>query len=567
VPSTSGPLIRRRPRTPGHVVRAVGGNSALRRVITAYLAFSGALYGTWVAILVYAYETTGPASVGVVALVQLLPAGALAPIAAALADRFPRERVLLGGYVLQAAAYALTGAGMLLGAPPALVYASGALLAFATTITRPAQGALLPALARTPEELTAANSAAGTAEGFGVLLGPLAAAGLLAVASPGAVWLGGAGAALAAAALVTRLPRAVARRADGPAADAVEIAESAWSLLVGGLRATAGSPPTRLLVSILGVRMLSSGAIDVLFVLLALEVFDTGGGGAGVLTGALGLGLVMGGAASILLVGRQRMAPALAASALLWGIPLVLAATFAPAAAAPMLFAVAGIGFAAIDVGGRTLLQRVAPDRQLARVLGALEGIGLVFLALGSLVAPILASWFGPAGAMAVVGLLLPVTVLATWLPLRNLDRRGNVPVRAMALLARTTVFAPLAPPQLEAAARSARWVTAVTGEVLIRQGDAGDRYLVLESGLLRVTMDGVLVRTTSEPGDGMGEIALLRPVPRTATVEAGAPSVLLALGRADFLRVVTGNEQAQERATAIADDRLRHGVGQDDST
>ncbi|MEJ7697472.1 MAG: hypothetical protein WKF78_12840 [Candidatus Limnocylindrales bacterium] len=59
-------------------------------------------FGTWVAILLDAYDTSGPAAVGVIALAQLLPAGILAPFAASLADRYPRERVLLVGYLVQA---------------------------------------------------------------------------------------------------------------------------------------------------------------------------------------------------------------------------------------------------------------------------------------------------------------------------------------------------------------------------------------------------------------------------------------------------------------------------------
>ena len=72
----------------------------MRRVQLAFLLFSAAEYGTWVAILLYAYDATGRGSVGLAAVVQLLPAAILAPFAAAFADRFRRDRVLLGGYRL-----------------------------------------------------------------------------------------------------------------------------------------------------------------------------------------------------------------------------------------------------------------------------------------------------------------------------------------------------------------------------------------------------------------------------------------------------------------------------------
>ena len=572
VPAMAVVALRR--RMSGRVIRAVGSSPALRRVTLAFLAFNGALYGTWVAMLVWAYEATGPASVGLVALVQLLPAGALAPVSAALADRYPRDRVLLAGYLFQTVAFGATATGMLLGAPPALVYLAGAVLAFAATFARPAQGALLPTLARTPEELTAANSAVGTAEGLGVLIGPLAAAVMLALTSPGVVWLAGAAMAALAATLVVRLAgsrtamaaahpeRQLAHDTAGGSASESDLAESAWSLVVGGLQAVLRSPHTRLVVALLGVRMLCFGAVDVLFVLLALEVYGTGGGGAALLSGALGLGLVLGGAASMLLVGRQRMAPALALSSLVWGVPLLLVASVSPGAWALVLIAVAGIGFAIIDVAGRTVLQRVTPDRQLARVLGALEGIGLVFLSLGSLIAPHLAARAGTMGALAVVGLLLPVAVLASWLALSDIDRHVNVPVRAIALMARNAVLAPLRGPQLEAVARKARWMTASAGEVLIREGDVGDRYFVLETGEFRVEQGGMVVGRLAGVGEGVGEIALLHGVRRTATVVAGTPSVLLTLERADFLQAVTGHSEAQGAATAVADARRASDTG-----
>ena len=537
------------------VVWAVLRNPALRRVELAYLLFSAALYGGYIAILVYAYEASGPGAVGVVALVLLLPSAVVAPFAASLADRYPRERVLLAGYIVQAVAYAITAAGMLSGAPPVLVYLAAAVQSAGTTLTRPAQGSLLPRLARTPEELTAANSVSGTIEGAGVLLGPLAATALLVVAGPGAVWALGALASTLAVVLVMNVGRLLAERRvpDRPAGAASsdhatseedhEHTESVPSLVAGGLRALAASADTRLVVGLLAVRMVISGAMDVLFVLLAQEVFMTGQAGAGLLNAGLGLGTVLGGAASVALVGRRRMAPALAMAAVTWGAAITLIGLGSPAGLALALVAIGGIGFAATDVVGRTILQRVTADRMLARVLGALEGIGLIGLAVGSVLAPLLAGWLGVQGAVGVIGLMLPAVVVVAWLPLGRIDGRVRVPVREIRLLRLTPEFVPLPAPQLEAVARRTRWVTVEPGQALIREGEAGDRYYVLESGRLRVTIDGREVRILDQAGTGMGEIALLHNVRRTATVTAVTPCVLLALERSDFLEAVTGHE------------------------
>ena len=148
----------------------------LRRIFGAFLLFNMAEFGTWVAVLLYAYERTGPASVGIVALVQLVPAALAAPPAAGLGDRFPRHRVLFGGYVVQAVATGLTAAMMAVEAPVVVVYAAAAFAAASVVVARPTQSAMLPSLSQTPEELTAANGAAGVVEGIGVLLGPLLAA-------------------------------------------------------------------------------------------------------------------------------------------------------------------------------------------------------------------------------------------------------------------------------------------------------------------------------------------------------------------------------------------------------
>jgi MFS family permease len=559
--------VGRQAAATSRVLRAVLRSPALRRVLAAFLLFNAAVYGTWVAVLVYAYGATGPASVGIVALVQLLPAAAFAPVAAVLVDHHRQNRVLMVGYAAQAITFGLVAAGMLAGAPPVLVYVAAAAAAAATTLTRPAQGSLLPGLSRTPEELTASNSLAGTVEGIGVLLGPLAGALVLAVTTPGIAWVAGAVACGLAALLAFRLPRPATPRIEGIHEGEAEagvgramVEDGPGTRVVGGLRALAGNEDTRLIVALLAIRMLSSGAVDVLFVLLALDVLGMGQAGAGLLTAALGLGTVLGGGASLGLVGRQRLAPALAVSTVVWGLAMALAALAGRPWVVIALVAAAGVGFATLDVTGRTILQRVTPDRLLSRVLAALEGIGLLCLAVGSALVPLLAAAVGVPGALFVVALLLPAAVAVVWRPLRRIDRHAHVPLRELALFQRNPIFASLPAPQLETVARRARWITPSQGEMIIREGDPGDRFYVLESGELDVTVHGRRLRLMATPGDGVGEIALLRDVPRTASVSAREPSVLLGLDREDFLAGVTGHEATLTAGQQAADAHLSGG-------
>jgi len=543
------------------IVAAIGRNPALRRVMLAFLLFTAVEYGTWVAVLLYAYGAVGPASIGLVALAQLVPAGVAAPFLASVADRFDRRLALLATYVAQAVSLGVAGYGMLVGAPVALVIVFAAGAATAIAVTRPSQGALLPSISRTPTELTAANGVAGTVEGLGLLGGPLGAAAILAIGTPGHVVVLGAVLCAAAAVLVLGVHRSTTDRPDAAAgaddaADAEHVAPAEDDLLAG-IRTIRRLPGTRLLIGLLALRMVVSGGMDDVFVLLALDVFRTGDAGAALLSAALGAGTVIGGAATFALVGRQHLAPAMAMSAAVLGAGLLIVGVTDSAVLAPVLIAGAGIGYAAVDVIGRIVLQRATPDAVLARVLGALEGIGLLGLALGSVVAPVLAGALGPREAIDVVALLLPAGVVIAWRGLRRIDRESKVPVRTLRLLQAAPVFAPLPGPQLEWVAHRARWIIVEPGDQLIREGDVGDAYYVLEHGRMRISRhDGGEQRVATDFGDGFGEIALLYDVRRTATVTALESSVLLAIDRGDFLEIVTGHEHARGAAEHAAHER-----------
>ena len=164
------------------VFRALAGNGALRRVVAGYALFILTEYSVWIAMLVYAYSRGGAAIAGVVALAQLVPAALLAPVFAALADRRSPVVLLAGGYLVQAAAMAATAAAVAGGVPIA-AYAAAVVASTAVTATRPAQSTLVPSLAVTPDQLTAANVVVSWVEAAGI-----AAAGSL---TGVLIWFGG----------------------------------------------------------------------------------------------------------------------------------------------------------------------------------------------------------------------------------------------------------------------------------------------------------------------------------------------------------------------------------------
>lgn len=179
-------------------------------------------------------------------------------------------------------------------------------------------------------------------------------------------------------------------------------------------------------------------------------------------------------------------------------------------------------------------------------------------LAAGAVLVPILVGVFGLVGAVVAVGAILPVFVALRWPRLSDLERGAGVPAREISLLRAGTIFRPLPAPALEAVARRAVWVDVSDGERLITQGDPGDRFYVLAAGSLRVERDGTWLRDVTEPGEGVGEIAILRDVPRTASVFANRPSTLLAIDRAPFLAAVTGHPDAHAAADAVVAARDR---------
>jgi hypothetical protein len=216
------------------------------------------------------------------------------------------------------------------------------------------------------------------------------------------------------------------------------------------------------------------------------------------------------------------------------------------------MLGVLGIGNTLVDVSGFTLLQRAAPDEVRSRVFGVFESLVAATIGLGAILAPLLISLVGIRVALIATGAFLPVLAGLLWRNLTSLD--AGDPAH-LALLRNVPLFSPLPPAQVERLARSATPVRLAAGEVLFSAGDAGDRFYVVESGELGVVLASG--EKVEGPGAYVGEIALLRDVPRTATVRARTDATLLAIERDEFLSVVTGYERASEVAHGIASERL----------
>jgi MFS family permease len=291
-------------------------------------------------------------------------------------------------------------------------------------------------------------------------------------------------------------------------------------------------------------------------VVLAIQVLGLGGSGAGWLTAAFGGGGVVGVAATARFMVRSELIPAVLAGAMGWGAAFVALGLWPTTAGALVLLAVAGASRALVDVAGRTILQRVAPPDAIARVFGVLEALAMTGLAIGSIIVPPLVSVGGASAAVIGVGTILPAIAIAAGPRLLAIDRREPVPVVELALLRTAPIFAPLPPPTLVALARELRPVDVAPGTALIRQGEPGDRYYLIATGEFEIVQDGRPIAVRGR-GEGLGEIALLRGVPRTATVIARTDARLYALERAPFLAVVTGHPPSTQAADRLISQRL----------
>ncbi len=528
--------------------RAVVTNPALRRVELSWAASITAYWAFIIALAVYAYDQGGAAGVGLVGVIRVLPAFIAAPFAGVLGDRYRRELLLVVLSFVRAGFMAATALVLFAGGPNWLVYAlSGGVALMASTV-RPMQSALLPQLAKTTEELTAANLVLTTVESSGIFLGPALGGILLAATNTQTVFAAAAVAFVGASALLVGLKVEAAPERD--------VEGNFMREFFGGFGAIASDRKLALIVTLYGIQTFVAGSLNVLIVVAALELLDLGQAGVGFLNSAVGIGGLLGAVAAFALVGRQRLASDFAFGLLLWGIPIALIGIFPQPPVALILLAIVGVGNTVVDVAALTLLQRTVPDEVLTRVFGVIQSVFIGTVGLGAIFAPLMINAVGIRWALILTGALLPLSAGLTWRRITSLDADVVAPTKEIALLRTIPLFRPLPATTIDELALSLIQVRADPGTEIVREGDPGDRFYVIDSGEVDVSLNGEHVGTMGA-GDHFGEIALLRDVPRTATVTARGEVSLRALERDEFLSAVTGHPASVEAADAVVASRL----------
>lgn len=522
--------------------------SPLSRVVIAFGGFGLGEAGLWLATIVYAFERGGVTEAGVVAVIGLVFAMVVAPFAAFAGDRFRSDRALSAGFGLQSATAVATAAAIWVDAP-LVAYLAAVLLSGAYSLTRPVVASVLPAITSRPDELVRANVTIGVMDDVGGAVGPLVIAALLAWADIGTAFAVFGAVAVIGVVLTwdiglehTAVPTlgGMGRR---------DLADQ----VIGGLRALRADRTLRSVVLAMAVGALALGILDVFGVVFADVRLDAGGGAvAGILAASVGVGSIVGTLIAGRLVGRDALRRPFLLSAVALGLPIVVLAGVHRLVPAMLAFALVGIGRSLLVVTGAVALQRLAPRNLLVRIFGIHEGLTMLAMAIGAMTVPLLVGRLGIGWAGVVTGTAVLATALMAVVSI--VRRLGDLPrpdpIVVERLLA-DPIFASLDVLAIAALTANACEADVPAGVTVVREGDVGDRYFLVVSGELEVAVGRQVVGQLTS-GGSFGEIALVRDVPRTATVTAVTPVELLTIDRAVFLEAVTGHPQSRTTADQV---------------
>jgi MFS family permease len=461
--------------------------------------------------------------------------------AGVIADRIERTKVMITSAL--ASAVVMSGIAVVVGlnGPIWLLLVLGVVTAATGAPYRPASGALTPEIVD-ESELAAANGVYATLESLTIVLGP-AFGGLLLLA--GAHVLGvviNAATFVIAAGLVALLKV----RSTGSAEPGGRML-SQW---MDGIRALRVARVAFVLVVFCALDSAVYGASTVVYAPMSIHL-GTGVDGYSYLLAGAALGGVIAAGLANKLSGSTRLAPVIVASITLQAVPYALTVfTHAPVVAF-VLQAASGVGMIIVDVLAITALQRDLDRGVLSRVLGVFDAAVLAATATASFAAAAIFSAKGLDFTLFAIGIFFPVAALLGLPTLLRSDRATAARARELApivdLLATLDLFTSSSRTVLEGLAGDAERQVVPAGTTLIREGDPADALYILVDGTLTVSARGdhdqVQLPTVTAPGY-VGELGLIRQVPRTATVDTQTDSIVLRIEGERFLR-------AMEAATA----------------
>lgn len=515
---------------------------AMARLLGAFGLVTVAEWATVTSLSIYVFGLGGTLAVGFVGF-RFVPGALSSMLFAPLVERHRGvlARIAMARTMLLAAA----AAWVLLGYDTIVVIIIIAIDAAVSAPYRSAQSRILPILSREPEELAGATAGISIMKTVGQAGGSLAGGLLASVINPGAVMAGGA-AAMAAAAFVSSGLQPARQRA-----------ASHWAaVLKDGFKAVPEVVRDRqssaiVLASV--ARTLVRGLWTALAVVVALRLFHLGTSGVGLLQAAAGVGAILAIPITAKLIGLRGLGVPCAVAFIAAGVAVSVVGIFDFGWSVALVIVGWGIAMAVADSTSLSLLHRLLHSDTLSRVVGVMEALKLASEGLGALLAPALVAVFGLRTALIVAGLPLPLIVLLGLGQIRRSDRAATGRSELVRLLHGVRVLRSLEMPSLEDVAARVVRLEVEGGTDVMRQGDPGDRFYVIERGEVEVLIGGYPVARLNR-GSGFGERALLRDTPRSATVRALSDVELWSLERDDFLMAMTGQrpDEADDAAQPL---------------
>jgi MFS family permease len=540
-------------RASADALREALANTAIRRLEVAWglgIAADGALS---VVLLVAAYQRGGVLAAGLFGAFRMVPAVVSGMLAGAVLQRVDGRSLLLGIGLVRTAVTLAASALLVAGAPLPWLLMVAAVAGAAAAPVVPTTATLMPAAARTLRELVAANVAYGIAEGAGGLVGPFVAAVLIAAGQPSTALL------VAAAAFALTVVSVAGLRFEQAEDAGGRAGEGGRSLrLRDGIDALRRSPVLRWsLVAVYG-QVLTRGVLNTLAVVAAIELLAMGDGGVGLLSAALGLGGLAGALVAMSLVRADRLVRTESAAVALWGVPIAIIGLLPYPAAALGAMVLIGVANAVFDVAVHTVLQRGSSNAERSAVFSALEAVVGLGALSGSLLGPLVVALFDIRLSLVVTGAFLPILALVVYGRVGRIDRITLVEEPLVDLLGEVPAFRALPLTAIERLAEGAVATGYARGTAIMREGDSGDCYVVIDKGEVEISVAGRIVDRLGH-GEGVGEIALLRRSPRTATVIAVSDVGCYCIDGATFLAAVSG-PAAAPMTEGIAAARLERG-------
>jgi CRP-like cAMP-binding protein len=512
---------------------------ALALVSVSWLLVNLAEWAYITALAVHEYRLHGALAVGLIGA-RFVPGAVLGLLVLGALTRYkpaPTLRLLAVGRTVAVAAVA---GALAAHAPFAIVVVLVWIDAVVAAPYRPMQSSILPALAGSPRELSAVAGFVPTMKAFAQAAGALIGSVMLAITGIATI----VGAAAAVFLLAAGLVVPAGTETTVPLLDGDKRTRGA---IRAGFKLIARR--ARPLLFLGGARSLTRGLWTSLAVVVSIEFLHLGSAGVGYLMAAAGLGAAIAIPLSLQFAGRDHLArPGLVAFALS-GFPIFLVGVIATPVPAIILIALWGIAFALADSISNSLIHRVVEARLLAPSIAAIEASKLLLEGIGALLAPALLAIVGIRDALLIVGAPLPVMVALSRAGLLSVDRRARHRTRPIAALRDTPSFRGLTMLSLENIASRLQPSKASEGDEIVRQGEVGDRFYLIDSGRVEVKIDGFRVGVLGA-GGSFGERALLRASPRSATVTALAPTTLWQLDGRDFIAAATGEEGPVARRT-----------------